>query len=243
MKKTILITGASQGIGAGTATYLLEQGHNVILVARQEEKLKKICAEFPNQAQYYIYDFENVEHVKNIFDFCNENNIKLDGMVHAAGITEDCPARSVDSCMMEKMLRINYMSFVQLCRYYCMKKYSNDGGSIVALSSMASFSCDKGMSQYAASKSAINTYIKVLSKELVKRRIRVNAIAPGFVNTSMMHNTKDVIEEFDQMVERNQPFGVIPIEQIVYAVDFLLSNRSEYITGIVLPISGGSLGV
>ena len=103
----------------------------------------------------------------------------------------------------------------------------------MALSSMASYTSDSGMMAYAGAKSAINTAIKVVSKECAKRKIRANAVLPGMVFTPM---TTDGTDEY---VKENQPFGFIEKEQVAYLIEFLLSDKSRYITGSEIPISGG----
>ena len=105
---------------------------------------------------------------------------------------------------------------------------------------MASLECAKAMSQYAASKNAVNAYTKVLAREAEKRKIRVNAIAPALVDTDMTHQLCDVLEDFEETIITRQPFGIIPVEQIAYLAEFLLSDRSAYITGTIIPVHGGA---
>lgn len=238
--RNILVTGATQGIGYGVATSLLQKGTNVILVGRNEEKLLQLKNQFPAHAYPYVFDLYNTQDIESIFMFCKENGLQLNGMVHAAGRSLDLPIKSVDVEEMESGMRINYFSYVQLARYFSLKKYSVNGASIVAFSSLASFLCEKGMSQYASSKAAINAFTKTLSYELLKRNIRVNAIAPGYVDTDMTRSCFNCIEGFEEMMLQKQPWGMIPVSQIVELVEFLLSERSQYITGAIIPVSAGT---
>lgn len=237
--KNILITGASRGIGRGVAEYFLQKGANVVLVARDKEKLRELQQEYPDTAYPYPFDLENTEEIESIFVFCKEKGLKLHGMLHAAGISIDCPARSLDLSEAGRVFGINYFAYVALTKYFLSKKYSENDACILVMSSMASFQCEKAMSQYAASKSAINAHTKVVAREGGKRRIRANAIAPAFVDTDMTQDEYDILENFEQNLKK-QTFGMIPVSQIAYLAEFLMSDRAAYITGAVIPVTGGS---
>ena len=99
----------------------------------------------------------------------------------------------------------------------------------------------KGMSLYAASKGAVNSMVKVIAKELVRREIRVNAIMPGFVNTKLLTPFRESVENFDEMIQKEQPWGLIEPEQVADLAEFLLSEQSRMITGALIPITGGKV--
>ena len=240
--KNYLVTGASQGIGKEITKRLLQSGANVLMITRNANKVMDLLDKYPGQAYVYNFDLKNLDKIEDIFLYAKEKKLCFDGMVHAAGISEDCPIKNVTVPMMKDIMGVNYFSLVQIGRFFSMKKYSHNNGSVVVLSSLASLSCEQGMSQYAASKAAVNAYVKVMSKELVRRRIRVNAVAPGYVDTDMTWNMREVIENFDAELMNRQPYGVISTEQIAELVLFLLSEKSSYITGDVIPVSGGSRG-
>lgn len=234
--KNILVTGASSGIGKATALYLAKQGAVVILAARNEARLKEVKDAIGEHAYSYVCDFNKLESIQGIFDFCKENDLKLDGMVHAAGISNPIPVRSVSVESLEETMRVNCMAFAELGKYFCGKKYSNENASIVAISSLAATRPVMGQLIYAASKSALNTMVEVMSKEFLKRKIRVNAIMPSYVDTPMvaeggcfgMNNGIDAM-----------PLGVIEPIQIAYLAEFLLSEKSKHITGAAIPVSSG----
>lgn len=237
-EKNILITGASQGIGAETARYLSAQGATAILVARNAEKLKEIQKSISGRSYIFPYDLNDLEHIQTIFDFCMESGIKLSGLVYCAGVNHDIPVRSNDIGLMCETLTVNYMAFVEACKYFIRKKYSEEDGSIVAVSSNATNIIASGMSTYTSSKAALEAAVKVLAKEVIKRRIRVNAIAPACVDTEMIKLAPSVNRE---EIERAQPLGLIGTEYISYLIEFLLSARAKYITGAVIPVSAGNL--
>lgn len=236
--KNILITGASQGIGAKTAEYLARQGAVVILVARNQQKLMDVQAKISGKSFIYSYDLNDLGNIQGIFDHCAEKGIKLHGMVHCAGVNRDVPIRSNDIGMMQETLTVNYMSFIELAKYFIRKKYSENGGSIVAISSHATNIISAGMSSYTSSKAALEAAVKVMSKEFVKRGIRVNAIAPACVDTEMVADAPFMSEE---IISGAQPLGIIEPVYISYLVDFLISDKSKYMTGAVIPVSAGNI--
>ena len=235
--KNILITGASQGIGAKTAEYLSSQGATVILVARNKEKLEKVRKGLATKSYLFSYDLQDLENIKDIFDYCADQNIKFHGMVHCAGINRDIPIQYNDIGLMQETLTVNYMAFVELGKYFMKKKYSVNDGSIVAISSSAASFFSPGMCTYSSSKAALETTVKIMAKEVLKRGIRVNAIAPAYVDTEMVDNAPFVNTD---EIESSQPLGVIKPIYISYLIEYLLSEKAKYITGATIPVFAGA---
>lgn len=237
-----LVTGASRGIGRCIAEHLLAFGANVVLVARTENLLQELRERYPKQAYIFPYDFRNTEEIEDIYIYCRENGLKLNGLVHAAGITAIQPVKGIEEETLDEIMRINFFSFAQLAKYFSLKKYSENGAGIVAISSIAPQVCTKGNSLYSASKAAINTLVKTMSREMVKRKIRTNAIAPAMVDTEMTKNAGLFIEDMEGLVQW-QEYGLIPVEQVAYLAEFLLSDKAAYITGTIIPITAGHLAM
>lgn len=240
MDKWILVTGASSGIGEAVCKYLSSQGYGIVLVARNSDKLREISRSLPEENFYISYDLSNLDCIEEIFTACKEKEIKLDGLVHCAGINNDIPIRSNDIEIMQDVTTINYFSFVEMGKYFCKKKYSNEGASVVAISSSAADACMKGMCTYSASKAALNASVKVMGKEFLKRRQRVNAIMPSFVDTPMSEQMDKSLGDLESKI-LSQPLGLIEPLQIAYLVEFLLSDKSIYMTGACIPVSGGAI--
>lgn len=236
--KRILITGGSSGIGEAAARYLCGLGARVFLVARQKEKLEKLVEELGETAFGFAYDLNHLEEIETIFRWCKEDGGKLDGMIHSAGICQMTPVRLNNIAVMQQVMNTNCLSFLELGKYFSSKKYSNDNASAAAVSSIESMLCHKGQSTYAASKSALEAIVKVMARELASRNIRVNAILPAIVDTPMFERSKSEEQYFGDHLKRLQPLGVIEPEQIAYLLEFLLSDRSKYITGACIPVSG-----
>lgn len=231
-----LVTGASRGSGRCIAERMLAAGANVVLVARTEELLQKLKGVYPERAHIFPYDLRDTENIETIFKYCKENGLKLNGLIHAAGITVIQPVKGIEIEVMDEVMRINYFSFAQMAKYFALKKYSEDGASVVAMSSIAAEVCEKGNCLYSASKAAINTLVRTMSREMIKRRIRVNAIAPAIVDTDMTKNAEMFTEHLEGLVKQ-QEYGLIPVEQIAYLAEFLLSDKASFITGTIIPIS------
>lgn len=235
-KKNILVVGASQGIGAKTVEYLSNNGNTVIMVARNDGKMKEIQKSLRYPSLTFQYDLHDLEHVEDIFQFCANNDIILHGMVYCVGINRDMPIRINDVDVMQEVMKVNYMAFVELAKYFFKKKYSLNESSIVVLSSNATKVVSQGMGTYTSSKAALEAAVQVMAKEMIKRKIRVNAILPACVDTDMVDNAPFINKA---EIENVQPFGLIEPEYISYLIEFLLSDKAKYITGALLPVSAG----
>ena len=238
--KTFLVTGASSGIGAAVSKYLSECGYCVVMVARSDQKLKETAKEMVNEPILIPFDLTKFDEYDAIFDVCKEQGIKFDGFIHCAGVGTAMPVRTIRIQEdMQSQMEINAYAFAELGRYFGSKRYSNDGGSIVAISSIAAHSCVPGHCGYAASKAALDAIVQVMSKEFSKRKIRVNAILPSFVDTPLLRGDLEKIYDLQGRIEANQPLGIIDPRYLAYLVEFLISDKAKYITGTLIPVTAG----
>lgn len=232
-KKIILVTGCTSGMGLETSRYLYEQGYGLFLVGRNEDKLKKVSSEMGN-APYVLCDLEDSGQIPGIFEYCQKAGIRLSGMVHCAGLDKEGAIRTIRQEDIDRLMRVHFNAFVLLCKSFYNRKVSEDGASIVAISSVSTLTRRKGSLSYTAAKCALNAAVSVASKEFLKRFIRVNAIMPAYVDTRM-------ISDLGEMADLNkvQPMGLIPPRAIAETVEFLLSDKSRFITGAFIPVSAG----
>ncbi len=237
MGKKIMVTGASSGIGEAVCRYLSEQGYYVILIARNEQKLKNVRDQLANECMIIPYDLKNLLDIEELLQKSTVDG-KLCGLVYCAGINRDVPVKMNDIEDMKDVMTINYYAFVELAKHFYRKQYSENGASVVAVSSMAATACCKGMCNYSASKEALNVAVKVMAKEFSKRRFRVNSIMPSYVDTPMLSNLQEQ-GNLDELM-RGQSLGIIDPQQVAYLIEFLLSDKSISITGANIPISGGA---
>ncbi len=234
--KNILITGASSGIGKNLAYTLSENpNYRIVLLARNEERLKSIANNL--NCDYIVFDLDNLTDIKNIFDELNNKQIKLDGMVHCAGIS---PLMKISENSVETMINtfnINLFSFIEMCKYY--SHYGNEGGSIIAISSVVASVASYRQTVYGASKAALEEAVRCIAKEMLQIKVRVNCVVPGAVETEMFKSLEEKSEGLRLKLEKNYPMGVANPRYISYAVEYLLSEKSKYITGRKIDVDSG----
>ena len=233
--KTILVTGASSGIGESIVKLLASSGANIILTARDEKKLKKVKSNLTgNTHTYFLLDLEKFDSIGELI----ENLPKIDGIVFCAGYNEFIPIKFIKKEKIDKIFNVNYFSSIFLLQKILKKKLLNKESSIVFISSISSVMGVPATTVYAASKASINSTVKVLASELAGQKIRVNAINPGMVVTPMLNQENiDMNKLMEQ--EKLYPLGFGKPEDIAYAVEFHLSSRSRWLTGAVMNLDGG----
>lgn len=244
-----LITGATSGIGEACARNLAGENNVLILVGRNEEKLQSLQQELPGEILSVCYDLTDLANIKSIYTDCGKKKIKLDGLVYSAGMDGTWPIKVNSIEQMQKMMSVNCFAFVELAKFFYSKRYSNDGAAIVAVSSIASLTSEVGMVAYSASKAALNSVVKTMSKEFIRRKIRVNAVLPGGVSTPMAEQKGELLSTLDASqsststvhgAEINpQPLGALPKEYVAEQIVYLLSDNARYMTGECMVISGG----
>lgn len=238
MDDVYLVTGATGGVGQAVTKELSEQGKKLVLLARNEEKLKELKEDTKNVLAYIKYDLEDVNNIETIFSDCLSMGIKLHGLIHCAGINQSMPIKINDVDVMDRMMRINVYSFVEFGKYFSKKKYTSENGSMVAISSMSAVKNPKGMCMYSASKAALNSVVQTMARELMSRNIRVNAVNPGYLEKTMADEKCFVTEE---MLREIQPLGLIKYSDIAKMVGFLVSEDVCHVTGALISIGGGQI--
>ena len=233
--KRVLITGGTSGIGLETVKLLSGLDYEIILLGRNPDKLEKVRKEYPSCTRTYVIDLEKTEDIASVFQDIEASGLTLDGLVHCAGVEGDLtPVRKFDFSKLENVMRIHFLSFVEMGKWFYRRKTSNEGASMIGLSSMAAIKCQKNVIDYASSKEALNVAAKVMSKEFIKRNIRVNTIMPAYVDTPMNADSEGILD-----LDSVQPMGMIEPVQIAYLIEFLLSDRSRFITGATIPVTAG----
>lgn len=233
--KRILVTGASSGMGKIFAQMIAEQGGQVVLLARNAERLQQTYDSLSGAGhQICVCDLTDEEQLKETVGSLQP----LDGVVLCAGINEFVPVKFVKQEKIERMFQTNYFSQLILVQMLLKKKLVNKSASIVFISSVSSVLGVQGTLLYASSKGAINSAVRVLASELAPQHIRVNAILPGIVKTEMLSGTNISEEDFAKQ-EEQYPLGLGTPEDVGHAVLFHLADCSRWLTGQCMIMDGG----
>lgn len=234
--KTILVTGASSGIGKSIALLCSKLGATVYITARNKQRLQATIEEMPGELKHYIVaDLTN----QTSIELLAEEMPKLDGVVNCAGAGSNVLAKNVNQDEIDRILKPNFEAPVLLQTALLKKKKINKGASIVFIASMAAMSPTIGNGLYSASKGALISYAKCLGLELAPRKIRVNCISPAMVWTNFV-NIDGLDEEMLKEDEKRYPLGRYGYpEDIAGLAAYLLSDQSNWMTGNNIEITGG----
>jgi NAD(P)-dependent dehydrogenase (short-subunit alcohol dehydrogenase family) len=235
--KIILITGASSGIGRCIAIECAKMGAKLIITARNPERLDETFNTLQGKNhQQFIADLGTDKGIESLVGMLP----KLDGIVHTAGIIKPKPFQFINRTELDEIMNINFFGPTILTNNLVRKKLINNQASLVFISSISGTMCSFiGGSSYSASKGALNGIIKAMALDLAPKQIRVNSIIPGMIETSIFKESS--ISQESLMNDRKKyPLGRYGRpEEIGYAVIFLLSDASLWITGSNLLIDGG----
>lgn len=234
--KTILVTGASSGIGRGIAVTCSKMGASVIINGRNLSKLQQTISLMEGDRNTIVAgDLTNKTSLTEIV----ENLPKLDGIVHCVGIGQRMPCKDLTENDVVQVMDVNFKAPVLLQAEILRQKKINKGASIVFIASIASWSPSIGNSMYSASKGAIISYANCLSLELAPRNIRVNCISPAMVWTDLIQN--EAVDE-EQLKEDEKRYPLKRYgkpEDIANLAVYMLSDASTWMTGSNVKISGG----
>lgn len=234
--KTILVTGASSGIGAATAIECAQTGANLVITGRDEERLSATFNSLEgNNHHMIICDLTDEESLSNLVANLNI----LDGAVLCAGIGTTLPIAFSTRKKIDSLFETNFFSQVELLRLLQKKKKLNNGASIVGISSIGgNESFNMGIGAYGASKAAFRSIMKTTAKELAPK-VRVNCILPGQVNTPMVQKGTLSEEQYEAYRETVPMKRFAEPKDIALGAVYLLSDASAYVTGSDLKIDGG----
>ena len=240
--KNIIVTGASSGIGRQCAITFSQLGANVILIARNKERLKEAFSKLEKRNHLIIpQDITKYIELEEVIDNTVHKVGKISGFVHSAGIEMTLPLRNMQSSYYEEIFSVNVIAGFELARIISKKKYINkEGASFVFISSVMGMLGQAGKVGYCSSKGALISGAKAMALELAKKNIRVNCILPGVVETEMSNEMfNNLSEESKKTIIEMHPLGLGKPEDIANACAFLLSDASRWITGTNLIVDGG----
>jgi len=235
--KTILITGASSGIGRATALECAKLGANLVITGRNQLKLTDTFSQLKGN-----------NHLMISTDLNSENGIELllsglrmiDGIVHCAGLIKNLPFQFTTRKYLDEVMEVNFYAPAEISRRLLKEKKLNKNGSIVFVSSISGVFCSAVASTiYSASKGAVNGLVKGMALDLAPKGIRVNSVNPGVIETGIFESGTITSEQLDED-KKHYPlkrFG--QPHEVAFAIIYLLSDASSWVTGSNLVIDGG----
>lgn len=239
--KTALVTGATGGIGNAIAKSLYEQGAEVVLTGRNEQKLKDIAASLGDRAHILACDLSDKEQLNSLFDNAESLAGKIDILICNAGVTKDNLVLRMKEDEWQSVIDTNLTATFLLNKAAFKKMMKRKWGRIINIASVVGVMGNPGQANYVASKAGMIGFSKSIANESASRGITVNCIAPGFIQTPMTEILNET--QKDKMVA-NIPKGTFGLpEDIASTVAFLSSEEAGYITGQTLHVNGGMLMV
>lgn len=235
------ITGASRGIGRATALEASRQGASLILTARSVDGLRQVAAEIEELSGHRPHlvacDVGSGDALKSAFQNVHAHTKTLDFLVNNAGVLRDALIGMIGAAQLDEVLRTNTFAPIQIMQFAARLMIPRKSGSIVNVASIIGRTGNEGQVVYAASKAAVIGATKSAARELAKHRIRVNAVAPGVIETSMIAGIPPAkMEKLMQAISMGRRGSA---EEVANVICLLASNYTSYVTGQVIGVDGG----
>jgi len=236
--KTILVTGASAGIGSAVAKLCSDLGAKVCITGRNMDRLMEVSKQLNIESELFQADLTLEKELDDLVKAlpC------IDGWVHCAGIIEPFPIKFIQSKHIKSMFTINFDSACLLTSKLMQLKKINPGASFVFISSISAQHPYKGGSLYAASKAALESFSRSIALEFSSKGVRSNCISAALVETEMFEKTKNALSETELLgILSSYPLGIGKPMDVAHASAFLLSNQSSWMSGTTMTLDGGLL--
>jgi 3-oxoacyl-[acyl-carrier protein] reductase len=243
MQKNVIVTGGSRGLGLAIARNLVTAGYQVIAIARRESE-QLACAMRRNEPGqkssifFKAFDLEETSAIPGLVKELRKEFGSMHGLVNNAGLGTSGILATMHDSQIQRLVRLNTVSPIILTKYVVRSMMADSGGRIVNVASIVSFTGYSGLSVYSATKASVIGFTRSLAREVGPLGINVNAVAPGFMDTEMTESLGG--QQREQIVRRSALQRLAEVDDVANAVEFLLSDKSRNITGVVLPIDAGN---
>jgi len=239
--RTVLVTGASAGLGLAIAQQLSRLGARVVLTSRDVDRLKQARSSLsPADHRIEPLDLANSDAIAPWLRGVAERNGRLDGVVHSAGRMITRPLRMLSAADWDSAMGVNVAAASALAKGFRQQGVRAEKGSIVFIASVTGLVGQAAQSLYGATKGALIAMTRALAVELARENIRVNCVAPAVIESGMSLQIKaSVTPEQWQQIAAQHPLGLGRPEDVAHAVSFLLADTARWITGTTLVVDGG----
>ena len=241
--RSVIVTGASRGLGLGIARKLVGAGYRVIAIARKEssgltDAIREAELTASGSLHFVPFDLGEIDRIPDLIKQVKKEFGATYGLVNNAGISFEGTLALMPNSQIEQLVRTNTVSPMVLTKYVVRSMMADGGGRIVNLASIIASTGYSGLSVYGATKASIVGFSRSLAREVGRMGVNVNSVAPGFIETDLTHGLK---EEQRQRIERRSALKrLAEVDDIANAVEYLLSDKAKNITGTVLTVDAGN---
>lgn len=240
--KTAIITGTNRGLGRELLIAFAQNGCNVVAISRHDEDeyisfLKRIASENGVSVYPFKADFSNIEELNAVLKAVHKQFNTIDVLVNNAGVAFGASFHMTSINKLKEIFDVNYFSQVAMMQAISRKMLKQKSGSIINIASVGGIEANPGYLAYGSSKAALIFATECLSKEIGPHGVRVNAIAPGLIDTQMGHYKND--DELQKVIDRTSLRKMGSTQDVVSMALYLASDKSAFITGQIIKVDGG----
>ena len=237
MKKTVLLTGATRGLGLSIAEELTKEGYFVVACGRKATpELDKVLGE--KNGKFYPFDLGNTKGIHELVKKITDENGPLYALVNNAALGHDGVLATQHESQIDELIRVNLQAPILLAKYASRSMLLGGQGRIVQISSIIASTGFNGLAVYGATKAGLIGFTKSLARELGPAKITVNAVAPGYMETEMTKTLKD--DKLEKVKRRSPMNKLADVRDVARAVIYLLSDDAKMITGTTITVDAGS---
>ena len=235
--KTVLLTGATGGIGKEIAMEMSNYGAKFILTGTKEDRLKELSESLPNESMFIVSNLNSSQNIQNFLEKLNDSGHNVDILINNAGITQDNLLLRMKEEEWSSVLNLNLNATAYLTQKIVKGMIKRRSGRIIFITSIIGHSGNIGQSNYAASKAGLTAFSKSIALEIASRGVTCNCIAPGFIETPMTSKLTDA--------QQKEILNKIPVSRfgipkdVASACIYLSSDEASFITGSTIHINGG----